>query len=117
MERMIIVRDGSGGFSYIGECDLPEQEIINTRVAGGMVKLTNVRILMTLMGSAGPGLIAQEIHVFPLDGEFGPTEVWAFPSSFHYPTEVAAKHLLKLIKKSEENEVRLRAKHESGLAV
>lgn len=117
MERMIIVRDGSSGFSFIGECDLPEQELINARVVGGMVKLTNVRILTTIMGQVAPGFVAQEIHVFPLDGEFGPAEVWVHPSSFHYPTEVAAKHLMALVKKSEENEIKLRAKYESGLVV
>ena len=118
MGKVIIVRDGSAGFSYIGMTHKTDEEILDKAMVGGMIKLTNVRVLQTFTVQLAPGVVGQDVHIFPIDGELGPVDyVWVKPASFHYPSESGEKSLAKLLKQCEENETKMRVQREAGLVI
>jgi len=113
---LVVIRDGSSGFSFVGETSMSEEVIVDKVLQGGMIKLTNARIMQTFLMSIGPGAIAQDTHIFPLDSELGPADPWVRPTSFYFPSEEACKRIKNLTERCTDNEKKLHAR-ESGLAV
>lgn len=116
MREVLIVRDGTAGITYMGHCGRSYDEIKSDMLAGLVkaIELTEVYIIQTLTMPIGPGQIAQEVNVFPLDTELDCVKsITVLPTSVYAVSEDGYTRLMALVKKCETNLVRMR----SGLSL
>lgn len=110
MPDYVIVRDGSASHAYVGECDLSPIKLLDILQHGGAIELKNVYALMTLTIPLGPGSIAQDTNVFPLDAEIDAVKsLFLRPHSIHRPSEEGMRRLQTIINKCEANLTRMRS--------
>jgi|WetSurSiteA1Bulk_404760.scaffolds.fasta_scaffold04840_4 hypothetical protein len=96
-DNFLILRNGCGPWAYIGQCGLSDYEI-RAKLRKDPILLEDAYMLYTITVPIGPGKVAQESHIFPIDNSFEKVGILSVVADSAYrPSEATSKQLRRMV--------------------
>jgi hypothetical protein len=114
MTNWIIVSAGSAQEMYVGKTELEEAEVMGRVQQRGVLLLDECRVIRSILIPNAGGGITNNAVVMPVSINRNPVQVVVTPVAYFWPDAETVKLLEEQIKKSDDSNVRHRAK-DAGL--